>query len=280
MSGARARRSRRRVDNLAALMVFVVMVFPVYWMVGRALKRRADVFLETPKIIPNPITFEHFARVLSDGGFWGYARNSLLVVLVVVVLSMLTAFLAATALARFRFRGRRAYVVLILAVQMVPFEALLIPLFVMLSRAGLVDRLAGVMLAYLAFVLPFTIWTLRGFVANVPVELEEAALIDGCSRSQSFRLVLFPLIAPGLVATSVFAFIQAWNEFILANVVLQSKGVQTLPVWLAGYQSSFKETDWSGLMAASTLFAIPVIVFFILVQGRMQSSTVAGGVKG
>ena len=136
------------------------------------------------------------------------------------------------------------------------------------------------MLAYLAFVLPFTIWTLRGFVANVPVELEEAALIDGCSRSQSFRLVLFPLIAPGLVATSVFAFIQAWNEFILANVVLQSKGVQTLPVWLAGYQSSFKETDWSGLMAASTLFAIPVIVFFILVQGRMQSSTVAGGVKG
>jgi N,N'-diacetylchitobiose transport system permease protein len=266
--------------NTAAVVLTLVMVFPVYWMVNTALKPREDVFTREPKFLPSPLTFEHFQRVVADEGFLTFARNSLVVTLVVVVASMLLAFLAATAVARFQFRGRRAYVVLILAVQMVPFEALLISMFVMLNAAGLIDRLAGVMVAYLAVVLPFTIWTLRGFVANVPVELEEAAMIDGCSRSQAFRKVLFPLIMPGLVATSVFAFIQAWNEFILANVVLLSEENATLPLWLASFQGSFKETDWSGLMAASTLFALPVIVFFVIVQGRLQAGSLAGGVKG
>ena len=280
MRSARHSRAGSVAANTTGLVVFAVMVFPVYWMVNTALKPREDVFTRDPKFFPSPLTFEHFARVISDNGFFTFARNSLVVTLVVVVLSMVVAFLAATAVARFRFRGRRGYIVMILAVQMVPFEALLISMFVMLDSVGLVDRLAGVMVAYLAFVLPFTIWTLRGFVANVPVELEEAAMIDGCSRAQAFRLVLFPLIMPGLVATSVFAFIQAWNEFILANVILLSETNYTLPIWLAGFQSSFKETDWSGLMAGSTLFAIPVIVFFVAVQGRIQSGALAGGVKG
>jgi N,N'-diacetylchitobiose transport system permease protein len=280
MSAARNSRVGTVAVNSTAAVVFVIMVFPVYWMVNTALKPRADVFTRDPKFFPNPITFEHFARVINDDGFMVFARNSLVVTLVVVVLSMIVAFLAATAVARFRFKGRRAYIVMILAVQMVPFEALLISMFVMLNSVGLVDKLAGVMVAYLAFVLPFTIWTLRGFVANVPVDLEEAAMIDGCSRAQAFRRVLFPLIMPGLVATSVFAFIQAWNEFILANVILLSETNYTLPIWLASFQSNFKETDWSGLMAGSTLFAIPVIVFFVLVQGRIQSGALAGGVKG
>jgi N,N'-diacetylchitobiose transport system permease protein len=274
------RRLGRGLSNVAGVALFLVMVFPVYWMVNTALKPRSDVFTEQPKFIPSPLTFEHFARVIQDEGFFTFARNSLVVTLTVVLLSMAVAFLAATAVARFRFTGRRGYIVMILAVQMVPFEALLISMFVMLNGFGLVDRLAGVMVAYLAIVLPFTIWTLRGFVANVPVELEEAALVDGCTRSQAFRRVLLPLIMPGLVATSVFAFIQAWNEFILANVILLSEENYTLPIWLAGFQSSFKETDWSGLMAGSTLFAIPVIVFFIIVQGRIQQGSLAGGVKG
>lgn len=277
---ARRSRSGTIAANTTAVIVFVFMVFPVYWMVNTALKPRSDVFTREPKFIPNPLTFEHFDRVINDNGFFIFARNSLVVTLTVVVLSMIVAFLAATAVARFRFRGRKGYIVMILAVQMVPFEALLISMFVMLNSFGMVDRLVGVMVAYLAFVLPFTIWTLRGFVANVPVELEEAAMIDGCSRGQAFRRVLFPLIMPGLVATSVFAFIQAWNEFILANVILLSESNYTLPIWLASFQSNFKETDWSGLMAGSTLFAIPVIVFFVIVQGRIQKGALAGGVKG
>ncbi len=277
-----ARHSRRGTigANIAAVVVFFVMAFPVYWMINTALKPKADVFTETPKLLPIPITFENFTRVVQDGEFLTFARNSLIVTVVVVVVSMIVAFLAATAVARFNFSGRKSYVILILAVQMVPFEALLISMFVMLNNLGMVDMLVGVMVSYLAFVLPFCIWTLRGFVANVPVDLEEAAMIDGLTRGQAFRKVLFPLIMPGLVATSVFAFIQAWNEFILANVILLSRDNYTLPLWLASFQGGFKEPDWGGLMAASTLFAAPVIIFFLLIQKRIQAGQLAGGVKG
>ena len=169
---------------------------------------------------------------------------------------------------------------MLLAVQMVPFEALLISMFVMLNSIGQVNKLTGVMISYLAFVLPFTIWTLRGFIANVPKDLEEAAMVDGCTQGQAFRRILFPLIAPGLVSTSVFAFIMAWNEFILANVILLDQAKQTLPVWLTSFQGGQKAIDWGGLMAGSVLFAMPVIIFFVIVQGRIQRGALEGGVKG
>ena len=133
---------------------------------------------------------------------------------------------------------------------------------------------------YVASVLPFTIWVLRGFVAGVPFELEEAAMIDGCSRFGAFRRVTFPLLAPGLVATGVFGFIQAWNEFTLAVVVMTREDRETLPLWLSGFVDVNRGTDWGAIMAGSTLIAIPVVVFFLIVQGRMVSGLTAGAVKG
>lgn len=268
------------VANTVAVILTIVMVFPVYWMVISSFKPRSDFFAETPKFLPIPATLDNYRRVIGDKDFFNYAKNSLTVTIVVVVLSMLVAFIAATAVARFNFGGRKAYIVMLLAVQMVPFEALLISMYVMLDTLGQVNKLTGVMIAYLAFVLPFTIWTLRGFIANVPKDLEEAAMIDGCSQGQAFRKILFPLIAPGLVSTSVFAFIMAWNEFILANVILLDQNKQTLPVWLTGFQGGMKETDWGGLMAGSVMFALPVIIFFVIVQGRIQRGALEGGVKG
>lgn len=268
------------VANTLAVLLFVFMVFPVYWMVISSLKPRSDFFLETPKFLPIPATLENYARVINDRDFFSYAKNSVIVTIVVVLVSMLVAFLAATAVARFNFKGRKTYIVMLLAVQMVPFEALLISMYVMLDSINQVNKLTGVMIAYLAFVLPFTIWTLRGFIANVPKDLEEAAMIDGCSQGQAFRKILFPLIAPGLVSTSVFAFIMAWNEFILANVILLDQAKQTLPVWLTGFQGGMKQTDWGGLMAGSVMFALPVIIFFVIVQGRIQRGALEGGVKG
>ena len=268
------------VANTIAIILFVLMVFPVYWMIISSFKPRADFFLETPKFLPIPATLDNYTRVINDKDFFNYAKNSLTVTVVVVVLSILVAFIAATAVARFNFKGRKAYIVMLLAVQMVPFEALLISMFVLLNSAGLVNQLTGVMVAYLAFVLPFTIWTLRGFIANVPKDLEEAAMIDGCTQGQAFRKILFPLIAPGLVSTSVFAFVLAWNEFILANVILLDQAKQTLPVWLTSFQGGQKAIDWGGLMAGSVLFAMPVIIFFVLVQGKIQRGTLEGGVKG
>lgn len=280
------RSSRNRVSrtilNVVGILIFIGMVFPVYWMVNTSFKPPAEIYSKAP--VPVPFTLDNYTRVFQgsdvNSGILIFARNSIIVTLCVVVISMVVAFLAATAVARFNFSGRKAYVILILAVQMVPFEALLISFFVMLDGLGMVNTLIGLMVSYLAFVLPFCIWTLRGFIANVPVDLEEAAMVDGLTRGQAFRKVLFPLIMPGLVATSVFAFIQAWNEFILANVILLSDDKYTLPLFLSDFQGGFKAPDWGGLMAASTLFAAPVIVFFLLIQKKIQAGQLAGGVKG
>jgi N,N'-diacetylchitobiose transport system permease protein len=133
---------------------------------------------------------------------------------------------------------------------------------------------------YVASVLPFTVWTLCGFVAGVPYELEEAALVDGCSRLGAFFRITFPLLAPGLVATGVFGFIQAWNEFTLALVVMTRDDKKTLPVWLTTFSDVNRGTDWGAVMAGSTLIALPVVIFFLVVQGRMVAGLTAGAVKG
>jgi N,N'-diacetylchitobiose transport system permease protein len=276
-------RSRWRASSVAvnglALLAVGFFLFPVYWMVVTAFKPSGDILLSIPKFIPSPFTLEHFSDAFNKNHFLDNARSSVIVTCSVVILAVAVAFFAATAVARFRFRGRRTFLVLLLLVQMVPFEAMLIPIFIELDRIGLVYKLIGVILAYLAFALPFTIWVLRGFVAAVPVDLEEAALTDGCTRPQAFMKILFPLIAPGLVATSIFAFIQAWNEYIFANVLLTNENT-TLPVWLASFVSAGSQIDWGGIMAGSTMFALPVMIFFIFVQRRITAGMTVGAVKG
>jgi N,N'-diacetylchitobiose transport system permease protein len=156
---------------------------------------------------------------------------------------------------------------------------LIIPLYIMMSRADQVNKLTGVIAMYLTFVLPFTVWTLRGFLLGVPRELEEAAMVDGSTRFGAFVRVLLPLVGPGLVATSIFAFIQAWNEFIIAYVFLQSPEKQTLMVWLASF-TSLRGTEWGPLMAGATLTALPVVAFFLLIQRRIAFGLTAGAVRG
>jgi N,N'-diacetylchitobiose transport system permease protein len=157
--------------------------------------------------------------------------------------------------------------------------ALVIPLFLSLKSVHLLNTFLGLGLTYVALVLPFTIWTLRGFLQGIPVELEEAALVDGASRGTVIRRILLPLVLPGIVATSVFAFITAWNDFLFAYVVMKDQSGYTLPVWLVSFSTS-TGTDYGGLIAASTLFALPVVVFFALVQRRLVEGMTAGAVKG
>jgi N,N'-diacetylchitobiose transport system permease protein len=274
------RRAVRRAGwNALGLGVFAVMVFPVYWMVSTAFKPGTDILSYTPKWFPTNPTLVHFTDAIHRPYFWDDVKNSVIIVTVVVALSLVLAFLAALALAKFRFYGRAAFIVVIIAVQMVPLNALIIPLYIMLSRAGQVNQLSGVILTYLTFVLPFCVWTLRGFVLGVPRELEEAAMVDGSTRLGAFVRILLPLVAPGMVATSIFAFILAWNEFLLGYILLSSPEKQTVTVWLAGFTSS-RGTDWGPLMAAATLTALPVIVFFLLVHRRIAFGLTAGAVRG
>jgi N,N'-diacetylchitobiose transport system permease protein len=279
----RRRRSRRRLVrrvalNATGLLVFVVMVFPVYWMVATSFKQGNDVLSYEPQWFPVEPTLASFRDAISRPYFWDNVKNSLLVVGGVVAAALVLAFLAAVALAKFRFHGRRAFIVIVFAVQMVPLAALIIPLYITLSRVGQVNTLTGVVVTYVAFVLPFCVWTLRGFVAAVPKELEEAAMVDGSTRFGAFVRIMLPLVAPGLVATSIFAFIQAWNEYIIAYVLLSSQEKQTLTIWLANF-TTLRGTDWGSLMAGATLTALPVVVFFVLVHRRIAFGLTAGAVK-
>jgi N,N'-diacetylchitobiose transport system permease protein len=284
--GARTRRRvrprrllRRAGVNVLGLLVFAVMIFPVYWMVSTAFKPGLDVLSYTPKWFPSPATLQHFEDAIDRPYFWQTVRNSLIIAGAVVTISLVLAFLAALALAKFRFHGRRAFIVTIIAVQMVPLTALIIPLSIMLGRAGYANTLTGVIVTYLAFVLPFCVWTLRGFVLGIPRDLEEAAMVDGSTRFGAFVRILLPLVAPGFVATSIFAFIQVWNEFIIAYVLLQDEDKQTLAVWLAGF-STQRGTDFGGLMAGATLTALPVVIFFMLLHRRITFGLTAGAVRG
>jgi N,N'-diacetylchitobiose transport system permease protein len=275
----RKRFFRRTGLNLVGLVVFAVMVFPVFWMVSTAFKPASDILTFNPKLIPSSATIANFENAINREYFWDVAKNSLIVVAAVTALSLVLAFLAALALAKFRFYGRGAFIVLMIGVQMVPLNALIIPLYIILSRANQVDKLSGLIVTYLTFVLPFCVWTLRGFLIGVPRELEEAAMVDGSTRFGAFVRILLPLVAPGLVATSIFAFIQVWNEFIIAYILLSSPEKQTLTVWLAQF-TSLRGTEWGPLMAAASLTAIPVVVFFLLVHRRIAFGLTSGAVRG
>jgi N,N'-diacetylchitobiose transport system permease protein len=282
VSSRAARRKRRGniATNAAGVLVFVIAAFPVYWMILTSFRRGVDIQSADPQFLPAPGTLRNYHKVFERDFFWTAVRNSLTVTISVLVLALVIAFLAAVSITRFRFRGRKAFIVMILLVQMIPAEALIISIFRILDGWQLINTIVGLTITYLAFVLPFTIWVLRGFVANVPKELEEAAMVDGSTRLRAFLTITLPLVAPGLVATGIFAFIQAWNEFIFALVIMSKPEKQTLPIWLQAFNEGAKGTDWGGVMAGSTLMAIPVVVFFLLVQRRVVSGMTAGAVKG
>jgi N,N'-diacetylchitobiose transport system permease protein len=264
VSATRTRRLKRVGINTAGAVVALVALFPVYWMVLTSFKRNSEVRSLTPSFLPRHPTLNNYRKVFERDFFWTAMRNSALVTATVVTLALAIAFFAAVAISRFRFRGRMAFILAVIAIQMVPAEALII----------------GLSLTYLIFVLPFTIWTLRGFVGGVPLELEEAARVDGASRFGAFMRVTLPLVAPGLVATGIFAFILAWNEFIFALVIMNRPQAQTMPVWLQAFNEGARGTDWGGVMAGSTIMALPVVIFFLIVQRKVTAGLTAGAVKG
>lgn len=276
------RRSERRKSkagwNLLGLLVFVTAGFPVYWMLNTAFKPAKDAIDPDPSLLPTGITFSNFDRALNIADFWGPVGRSLIVSVSVVAIGIVIGLLAALAISRFAFRGRKIVIVGILAVQMVPLVAMIIPVFLLLNDLGQYDRLSGLVLTYLTFILPFTVWTLRGFIVNIPKELEEAAMVDGCSRTTAFIRVVFPLLAPGMVATSVYGFIQAWNEYLYALMLLSQEN-QTATVWLGNFTTKHG-TEYAPMMAGSTLMAVPIVVLFLLVQRKMAAGLTAGAVKG
>jgi len=282
---ASVKRLKSMSVNAAGLLVALVTLFPIAWMVSTAFKPSHEIYSITPHLTPNHPTFGNFAQVISGrasgiGPVWLFFRNSLSVTLATVLLASLISLLASVAVARFRFRFRASVLIMLLIVQMIPGQALIIALFFNFDRIGLLQNLIGLILVYAAQALPVSIWMLRNFVATVPKELEEAAAIDGASAPAIFWRILFPLVMPGLVATSIFAFITAYNEFIVALTFLgQAHSDYTLPIYVT-YFFGRGGAQWGPIMAASTMYTIPVMIFFLIVRRRLVGGLVAGALKG
>jgi N,N'-diacetylchitobiose transport system permease protein len=266
--------------NALGIALFVVMVFPVFWMLSTAFKPDEQINSLNPTWIPLHPTLKHFRDAMNTPNFWVDIKNTLIVVGATVAIAIGLSFLAAVAIAKYRFSGRKLFIVMVIGIQMLPATGMIIPLYVVLARYHQVNVLTGVIVTYLTIALPFAVWTLRGFLIGIPKELEEAAMVDGSTRIGAFVRILLPLVAPGLVATSVFAFITTWNEYIFARILLNNQAKQTITVWLSYFLGGNRNTDWGALMAASTLTAIPVVIFFLIVQRKIAFGLTAGAVKG
>ena len=280
------RRRRRRTHatwgwNAVAVALSALLGAPIYWMLATSFKTSEDINQLVPQFWPKHPSLRAFREVVSDAIFRDDLRNSLVITLAAVAISLVVGFFGALAIARFRFAGRKVFIFAVLIVQMIPLLALTIPMSLLLDRFQLKNSLIGVVIAYLMFSMPYTVWTLRTFIAGIPRELDEAAMVDGCSRWQTFYKIILPLVGPGLVATGVYGWILAWNEFVLANTLLLDNSKQTAMVYLLVFQSSPTHgADYGGLMAAATLTALPVVVLFVIFQSRISAGLTAGAVKG
>ncbi len=270
-----------RALQYAGLAGFILFLgFPLLWLVSASVKSSQELASLNMSLVPKEFHWENFAVALQKQGLLRSALNSVVVSLLTMVLVVLLSLPASYALARFKGRLRAAGVGWILVSQVFPVILIIIPLFVILREVRLVDTLAGLVLVYTTFTMPFALWMLQGFVAAIPGELEEAAAIDGASRFQTLRRVVFPLLMPGIVATAMFAFVAAWNEFFFALVLIQSPENYTLPVALKMFVGGEGKVALGPLAAGAVLATIPSLIVFSILQRRLTGGLLAGSVKG
>ncbi len=286
---ARRRRVLPRItplDILSIVWVIVLLIFavvPMLWMLSTSLKGQFAALQQPPEWIPSHPTLQNYITLLSPTGdvgpvFLRYFLNSLIVSLATTALGVLVAIPAAYAFSRFRFPGRDILFFAVLIRNMFPVVVFLIPLFILMRTLHLVNTYWSLILTYMTFGLPLSIWLLKGFYDNIPEELERAARIDGASRFKAFWLIIMPLSSPGIIATAIYAFIGAWNEYVYALTFLNSESLLTLPVGLQHFFTEFA-TNWPGLMAAAFIMSVPVVVLFLLLQRHFVRALTEGAIK-
>jgi ABC-type glycerol-3-phosphate transport system permease component len=262
----------------AAVVVGLFAVAPFAWMLLTSIKPDGEILRRTPSLWPAHPQWDRYSDVL-HAGFARALRNSLIVATGTTVAGVAVAALAGYALARFDLPLRRYLLLMVMGVQMFPLVVLIIPLFVVMKALGLLDSWLGLIIAYLSFTTPLAVWLLRSFFETIPKDLEEAAMTDGATRFGAMVRVIFPLAGPGLAATAIFSFIAAWNEFLFALTFVKKEHLRTLPVALSAFVGQ-QQADWGLIMAASVLFTVPVVLFFLAVHRRLTTGMVAGSVTG
>ncbi len=270
---------RGQLVLFAALLLLVFTAFPFAWMASTAFKPSREIFLTPPTLWPSTFELDNVRRLFDETRFLTYFRNSLTVSLSTVGLTLLLSTPAAYSLTRFRFVGREKLAALILFTYMFAPIMIIVPFYVMVRFLGLTNTHTGLVMAYTAFCLPFNLWMLRTFFQSIPVDIEEAAMIDGANRFEAVVYVVLPLALPGVVATGIFTFILAWNDYIFARVLLSADELKTLPVGIADlYNASV--VDWGMIMASGLLVIAPIAGVFVFIQKYLVAGWGAGGVKG
>lgn len=260
-------------------------LLPFYWMVLTSFTPRAELFKLPPDWIPKTVTLKNYYDILlsvkaEQLNFITYFKNSVVVSVAVVVLTLILAVPAGYSFSRFRFGGRRAVLNLVLVSQMLPIVMLLIPFYVTFRRFNLLNTHISVILPYLVFTLPFSMWMLKGYFDTIPIELEDAAVVDGCTKLGAMWRVILPNILPGVIATSIVAFIMSWDEFIIALTLLAKDEMRTLPPGIVlSFVGEF-EIRWGAMMAASVIISLPVMLIFAFLQKHLIRGITTGAVKG
>lgn len=270
---------RRLVQFTGLCAFFGFAVFPVYWMVATSLTPAGDLFVWPLRYFPSAPTLEHYAAVFLRTDIPRFFANSLTVASLASACTLTVSVLGGYALARYRFRGRQATLLVFLSTQMMPVVVLIVPLFIIFRMLGLLDTLYSLMIIYTVLNIPFCTLMMQGFFAGVPSELEEAAMVDGCNRMGAILRVAVPLARPGLIATFLFAFIGAWNELLFAVMFLNTESTFTLPVGLYNFISKY-DVHWGRMMAGATLALLPALAVFAFVQRYMVRGLTLGAVKG
>lgn len=262
---------------LLALLASLVLI-PVLWMVSTAFKSYGETIAKPPRWIPQQISFEAFGRLWSEYPFGTYFKNSFVIVLFSMAVSVFASCLAGYGLTRFRFRGRNSLMTFILVTQMFPSVMLLVPFYSIIGKMHLLDTYLGLILVYISFTVPFCTWTMLGFFRALPLDLDEAARIDGCNSWQCFGRIILPLTLPGIASTSIYAFITSWNEYMFAFILTSRPEMKTLSVGIAE-MNGFQQVRWNDMMAASLMASLPLILLFVCLQKYFVSGLTSGAVK-
>jgi multiple sugar transport system permease protein len=266
------------------LVIFLIGVvtyslFPFFWMVDTSVKVERELQTVPPTFLPKTLTMDHYRDVLFKTNIPKYFVNSLIIAAGATSLAIAIAIFAGYGFARFKFRGRSFLLNAVVSSQMIPSAAMIVPLFLTLRTFGLVNTHFGLILAYLVFTVPLSVWMITNYFYSIPSSIEEAAKIDGASMLQTLFYVVLPVAVPGILATGIYNFISSWNEFLFALVFATEKNTMTLPIGLMEFKLEFT-VDWGGLMAASVLMTLPVVILFFFLQRHFISGLTAGATKG
>ncbi|TAJ26849.1 carbohydrate ABC transporter permease [Bosea sp. (in: a-proteobacteria)] len=254
-------------------------LFPIYWMVVTSLTSSANLFADRPQMVPDPAQAFNYAETFAKTGVLLWLKNSAIVAIGTMVLSILLAILPAYALSRFRFHGKGVLGFVLFATQMLPEAMLVVPLYAIFAKLLLLDTLGGLILANAAFTVPVITWILKGAIDGVPLEIEEAARIDGCSRLDIVLGIVLPIVAPTLAAASVIAFFHGWNEYVFAQTLILSQELRTASVGLASFVGELS-TPIHTVMAIGVMYTLPAVAFYLMVQRYVVAGMTAGSVKG